>query len=54
MSASPSSTVRSLLTAGAAATGLIALSVLVAAPAAQAATTTLYVAPGGTGSSCSR
>jgi hypothetical protein len=41
------------LAAGAAATGLIAVSVVVAAPSAQAAVTTLHAAPTGTGSSCS-
>ena len=53
MFASPSSTVRSLVTAGVATAGLIVISVLVAAPPARAATTTLYAAPNGTGSSCS-
>src|SRR6185437_768823 len=51
--ASASSTVRSLLTAGVTTAGLIAVSVLVAASPAHAATTTLYAAPSGTGSSCS-
>ena len=53
MFASSSSTVRNLLTAGAAAAGLTAVSVLVAAPSAQAAITTLYAAPNGTAGSCS-
>ena len=54
MFASPSSAVRSLFTAGAAAVGLIAAFTLVAASPAQAATTTLYAAPTGTGSACSQ
>jgi len=44
---------RSLLAAGAVAVGLIAGSVVVAPRPAQAATTTLYAAPAGTGSGCS-
>ena len=39
--------------AGAVTAGLVAVSVLVVAPPAQAATTTLFAAPTGTGNSCS-